>query len=80
MALDGTSLVVYDQNRRARDSVVGAYVFRWKGPGKTFAGISIGFYHIEMPFVRHSKEVDYVRRLSDLLLKSSNIKALDLSC
>lgn len=73
-------LVVYDRNRRAYDTTVGAYVSWWKALGRTCAGIFFRFVHVDMPFVCYSDEVEYLRRLSDWLQKVSNSEKLDFAC
>lgn len=80
MALDGSSLEVYDRNHWARHTAVDAYVFCWKACGRTWAGIFLGFMFVVILFARHSDEVEYVRQLSDWLQKSTDTMTLDLSC
>lgn len=65
MVFDGNNKVVYDQSRRSCDTAVGAYIWRWKELARTCTGISPMFEHVDMPFVRHHDEVEYVCRLSD---------------
>lgn len=67
MAFVGNNLLVYDRNRRARDTAIGAHVHRWKALGLSFARILLGFEHVDMPFERHSDEVGYVSLLNDWL-------------
>lgn len=80
MAFDGTNLVAFNRNRRACETMVGAYVHRWKVLGRTCAGIFFALVHVGTPVTRHSKEVEHVHRLSNWLQKGTNTGALDFAC
>lgn len=78
MAFDGSNLVVCDRHHGARDTVVGAWVRRWKAPRRTCTGIFLRFEHVDIPLIRHSSKMEYVRRLSDLFQKDAITGTLDL--
>lgn len=59
--------------------MVNAYVYRWKALGRTCAGILFRIKHLNRPLVGYSDEVEYVRRLSDLLQKGKDTGTLDLT-
>lgn len=58
MKFHGNKPVVYDRNRTARDSAVGAYVCQWKALERTCAGIFLEFEDIDLLFVCHNDEVE----------------------
>lgn len=80
MAMDGKHLVVYDQNHRASDTTVGAYVGQWMALGRAYAEKCFGLEHVNMPYVRHSDEVKNGSRLRDWLQKGIDTATLDLAC
>lgn len=80
MEFDGNNLVVYDRNRRARDTKVDACVRRWKELGRMCAVIFSGFEHVDMPLVRHIDEVECVRQVSNWLQNGTETRTLDLAC
>lgn len=65
----GNILVVYDQNRKFRNTVVGAYAHRWMACGRIYTGLFPVLKHVNILFVRHSDEMEYVHQLDDWFLK-----------
>lgn len=61
MAYDAQKLVLHDRNHRVYETVVSAYVHRRKAFRKSCAGIFLGLEHVDMPFISHRDEVEYMR-------------------
>lgn len=72
--------MVQDRNRRARDTAVGVYDRHLNPFGRTCAGKFFRFEHADIPFVRHSDEVECVRLLSDWFQKSTDAGTPNLAC
>lgn len=63
MEFDRNAFAIYDQNHRAFDTVVGAYVC-WQNALRTRAGSFLGFEFVDTWFVRLTDEAEFVIRLS----------------
>lgn len=73
-------MAVYDQTCRARNTAVDANVQRWNGIRRICAGISLGFEHLDMPFLCHSDEEENMHGLSYWLQKGIDVWMLDVAC
>lgn len=71
MAFNGNNLVVYDRNRGASDTEVGAYVCRWKWLGTMWSGILLELEYTDVPYVRQNNKLEYVCRICDWLQKGT---------
>lgn len=56
---------------------MGANDWQWKVLVRTCVGDFLGFGLADMPFVRHSNKVKYVRLLSNWLQNGTNAGTLD---
>lgn len=60
MAFDGKHVVAKDGNSGARDTAVNAYFCCWQAHGRTSAGVSFELECVDMRFVCHGDEEEYL--------------------
>lgn len=62
MAMDRGSLSIYHRQGCSRDTCVGSYACRWRAVSRPCPGVLLNMPDLDMSFVLHSAEVEYVRR------------------
>lgn len=73
------NFLVYRRNCRARDTAIGAYFCRRKALERTCDENFLGLEFVDMPFVHHSNEAEFVRCLRGWLQRETKNGTLDLT-
>lgn len=67
ISVDGKSLCIYSRQDRSKHTFFGAYALRWRSLSRSCPGVLLSVPNLDMSFVRHATEVQYVRRMREML-------------
>lgn len=82
--MDCDSHFIYDRQGSSRDTCVGAYACQWRALSGSFQGVFLNMLDLDMLFVCHATEVEYVRHMREMLRtdisSKSGVVNLSRSC